>query len=259
MSVEEDVNIRLLDPRKLDEQGRKAVAEMEKIRKRLEKEAKEATKAIEKVQGAPADIEQAERGVQRALAKIPLGREAEEREQKRIAPIGVTAGPLAAGVAPAGRRDPFRELRDRVDGLEDSGDRFEKQLDKATEQLGELEGLIANPVGFVFGKIRGVIPSMLIKGGIIGTIIVAVAGQVLEAIKSTFEPGGINDIRKLTLDEAKTIPDVDNQVAIRNGSVFFSSETRIRQRAVQNSNTESLSDQSQRFNELDLGGDLGVG
>jgi len=259
MSVEEDVNIRLLDPRALDAQGRKAVAEMEKIKKRLQKEAKEADDAIAKVQGAPADIEQAERGVQRALAKIPLGREAEVREQKRIAPIGIQAGQLAAGVAPAGRRDPFRELRDRVDGLESSDELFEKQLDKATEALQGLEGLVSNPVGFIFGKISGVIPSMLIKGGIIGTIIIAVASQVLEAIKSTFEPGGINDVRKLVLDEARTIPDLDNLVAIRNGSVFFSSDTRIRQRAVQNSNTESLSDQSQRFNELDLGGDLGVG
>jgi len=262
MSVEEDVNIRLLDPRKLDDQGRKAITEMEKIRKRLEKEAKEATKAVEKVQGAPADIERAGLDIDKAISKIPLGREAELREQRRISPIGITPGgarPLVAGVAPAGRKDPFRELRDRVDGLEGSDERFEKALDKATEQLGELEGLVANPVGFVFGKIRGIIPSMLIKGGIIGTIIVAVASQVLEAVKSTFAPGGINDIRKLVLDEAATIPDVDNLVAIRNGSVFFSSDTRIRQRAVQTSNTESLSDQSQRFNELDLGGDLGVG
>jgi len=221
MSVEEDVNIRLLDPRKLDEQGRKAVAEMEKIRKRLEKEAKEATKAIEKVQGAPADIAQAGSDIDKAIAKIPLGREAELREQRRISPIGIIPGPLARGQAPAGRKDAFRELRERVDGLETSDELFDKRLDVATEALGEVEGLVANPIAFFITKVRGVVPSLLLKGGLIGTIVIAVASQIFQMVKDTFKPGGINDIRKMVLDEAKTIPDIDNLVAIKNGSVFF--------------------------------------
>jgi len=259
MSVEEDVNIRLLDPRKLDDQGRKAIAEMEKIRKRLEKEAKEATKAVEKVQGAPADIERAGADIDKAIAKIPLGREAELREQKRISPIGVTPGPLAAGVAPAGRKDAFRELRDRVDGLESNDEIIEKQLEKATEALSDVEGIVANPIAFFITKVRGVVPSLLLRGGLIGTIIIAVTSQIFQLVKDTFKPGGINDVRKLVLEEAKTIPDIENLVAIRNGSVFFSSDTRVRQKAVETSNTEALDMSSQRFNAIAVGSDLGVG
>jgi len=259
MSVEEDVNIRLLDPRALDAQGRKAVAEMEKIKKRLQKEAKEADDAVAKVKGAPDDLAKAEQSLQQAISKIPLGREAEVREQKRLGTLGITKGPLAQGITPAGRKDAFRELRDKVADLEDSGERFDESIDKLTSGLKDVEGLANNPIGFLTSKITGIIPSMLLKGGIIGTIVIAVGKAVLEQVKSTFAPGGINDIRKLTLDEASTIPDLANLVALRNGSVFFSADTRVRQRAVQTSNTENLSDQSQRFNELDLGGDLGVG
>jgi len=262
MSVEKDVDIRLLDPRKLDAEARKVEREMIAIRKRLEAEAKKATDAVEKVQGAPSDIAQAGKDIDKAIGKIPLGREAELKEQKRISPIGITPGgerPLVAGVAPAGRKDAFRELRDRVNGLEDSDEAFEKNLDKISSSLSEVQKGIGDPFGLFFGKITAKIPSLLLKGGVIGTIVLAVGNIVLEKIKATFAPGGINDIRKLTLEEAKTIPDIDNLIAIRNGSVFFSSDTRVRQKVVETSNTEALDTSSQRFNSISVGSDLGVG
>jgi len=258
MSVEKDVDIRLLDPRKLDAEARKVEREMIAIRKRLEDEAKKATKAVETVQGAPADIAQAEDEIRRA-EKIPLGRQAEVKEAKRLGVVGVTRGPLAAGVAPAPRIDPFRDLKNKVEELEGTNEKLEEGLDKVNESLGEVQGIVGDPIGFLTKGIFGKIPSLLIKGGIIGTIVVAVGKTVFERIKATFAPGGINDIRKLTLEEAKTIPDIDNLIAIRNGSVFFSSDTRVRQKAVESSNTEALDISSQRFNSISVGSDLGVG
>jgi len=239
MSVEEDVDIRILDPRKLDAEGRKAIGEMEKIRKRLEAEAKKADKAIDRIGGPAADIINLDRGRTTTPGKIQA-----------------TTG-LAQGIAPILKKsNPFKDLVAKVNGLEEKDSIIEKQLDNTIEKLGNVQATISNPIGFLLQGLTRRIPTSLIKGGVIGTIVLAVASQVVEIVKGTFAPGGINDIRKQFLDEAATIPELDNLIAIRNGSIFFTSDVRVRQKVAQSSNTENLDLQSQRFNEFALGRDI---
>lgn len=242
MSIEEDVDIRILDPRKLDAEGRKAIGEMEKIRKRLEAEAKKADKAVKDIGGAPVDILNTQ--VARGGAFTGPGK------------IQAETG-LAKGIAPILKKsNPFKDLVAKVNGLEERDSVIEKELDGAIEKLSNVQATISNPVGFLLQGLTRRIPSALLKGGVIGTIVVAVASQVFELVKSTFAPGGINDVRKQFLDEASTIPELDNLIAIRNGSIFFTSDVRVRQKVAQSSNTEGLDIQSQRFNEFALGRDI---
>jgi len=237
-SVEEDANIRILDPRKLDAEGRKAVAEMERIRKRLEAEAKKADKAVDQVLGGPADILNKQLGRTGTPGKV------------------LPSSGLAQGKAPIERSAPFKDLRAEVKRLKEEAKKRDARLDGTIDKLSDVQSAINDPINLIFGKFRGKIPQLLLKGGIIGTIVLAVSQQIFQIIKDSFAPGGINDIRKQILDEAATIPDLENLIAIRNGSVFFTADTRVRQKVAQSSNTEDLDAQSQRFNLFALGRDI---
>lgn len=94
--------------------------------------------------------------------------------------------------------------------------------------------------------------------GVIGVIILLVT-FIIDRIKKEFGPGGALDIRKRILDEAATIPELQTLLNVRSGTIFYTSDTRVRQEVPQNSSTERLSRQSQRYNELILGSDLDVG
>ncbi len=237
-SVEEDADLRILDPRKLDAQGRKAIAEMEKIRKRLEAEAKKADKARNSVSGAPGDIANRQPGFGQTKGKI------------------FSSQGLTQGQAPFIKSSPWKDSQAKIKKLEETALKREKQFLQMQKSLSDVQGALNDPIGLIFNKISGKIPKSLLKGGIIATIVLTVAEQVLQIVKDTFGPGGINDIRKAVLDEARTIPDVNTLVAIENGSVFFTSDTRVRQKVAQSSNTEGLDVQSQRFNELSLGREM---
>ncbi len=239
MSVDEPNNLRILDPRKLDAEARKTIKQMEDIRKRLQAEAKKADKAINDLGGPATDILNQQAGRTGTPGKI-------------LAESG-----LVKGIAPALRKSsPWKDLVKQVEANTHKTSALDQSLDKTIKGLSEAQGALNNPLGFMFGKAKQFIPGGLLKGGIIGTIVIAVAQQVFEEIKKTFEPGGINDVRKKVLDEASTIPDLQNMIAIDNGSIFFTSDVRVRQKVAQSSNTENLDIQSQRFNEFALGRDI---
>ncbi len=239
MSVEEETNIRILDPRKLDAQARKTIREMEDIRKRLEAEAKKATKAINQVSGPAQDIMNQQQGRTGFPGKI-------------LADSGLLSG---AG-APMERSNPFKELREQVRQNTQGRSELDKKMDKTIMGLQEAQGILNSPFGFMMGKAKAQLPMTLLKFTIIGAIVATVAQQVFKMVKDSFGPGGINDVRKRVLDEAQTIPDLENLIAIRNGSVFFTSDVRVRQKVAQSSNTENLDMQSQRFNEFALGREI---
>jgi len=242
MSVEEESNIRILDPRKLDAQARKTIKEMEDIRKRLEAEAKKATKAINQVSGPAQDIMNQQAGRTGTPGKI-------------LSESGLVSG---AG-APFIRSNPFKELREQVRKNTQATSVLEKSMDKTIKGLSEAQGALSSPFGVLMGKAKAQLPMTLLKFTVVGAIVATVAQQVFKMVKDSFGPGGINDVRKELLDEAATIPDLQNLIAIRNGSVFFSSDTRVRQKMVQSSNTEDLDMQSQRFNEFALGREITSG
>jgi len=237
-SVEEDADLRILDPRKLDQQGRKAIAEMERIRKRLEAEAKKADKARASVSGAPGDIANQQAGFGQTKGKI------------------FSSQGLTQGQAPFIKSSPWKNSQAKIKKLEEEARKREEQFNKLQSGLKDAQNAINDPIGLLTSKGVGAIPKSLLKGGIIGTIIITVAQQVFQQVKDSFGPGGVNDVRKAVLDEANTIPDVENLIAIDNGSVFFTADTRVRQQVAQSSNTEGLDVQSQRFNQLSLGREI---
>jgi hypothetical protein len=214
---------------------------MEAIRKRLEKEAKLADKAVNQISGPAQDIMNQQAGRTGTPGKI-------------LADSG-----LVQGEAPYNKSNPFKELREQVRLNTMNHAELDDKLDKTIRGLSEAQSALNSPFSFLMGKAKAQLPMTLLKFTIIGTIIATVAQQVIKQVKDSFGPGGINDVRKATLDEAATIPDLENLIAIRNGSVFFTSDTRVRQKIVQASNTENLDLQSQRFNEFALGREISSG
>jgi len=171
----------------------------------------------------------------------------------------VPRGALAAGVAPAGRQNEFLKLRDRVNQIDQRDEDQQLILDNLTEKVGEFSNALRNPGDFVLNAITKVLGKNLVKAmGAIGAIII-LATVIFNIVKKNFGPGGVLDIRKIIKDEAATIPNLNTMIEIRAGKVFFTSDVRVGQRILQNSATESLSIQSQRFNELILGSDLDTG
>jgi len=171
----------------------------------------------------------------------------------------VPRGALAAGVAPAGRQNEFLKLREKVEQLTKNDSDQTLILDNLTEKVGEFSNALRNPGDFVLNAITKVLGRNLVKAmGAIGAIIL-LATVIFNIVKRNFGPGGVLDIRKIIKDEAATIPNLNTMIEIRAGKVFFTSDVRVGQRILQNSATEALSIQSQRFNELILGSDLDTG
>lgn len=246
--VEEPVNLRIVDQDALNAEFKKIKDRLEREQREIEKKAKEIDDTIARTGQAPGDIGFG--GGQTGKA-LPKGRD----EQ-------IARGKLASGQAPVIRSRPFQELRAQVEKNTETVDNFDSALNNLETQVGEFSALTGNPQAFFQGLVTrrfGSVLGFLKVAGIIGTIIATTERLVRQAIDTSFAPGGIFDIRKRVLDEANTIPDVDNLLAIQRGEVFFTSDTRVRQRVVQFSNTETLDLQSQRYNELILGSDLDVG
>ena len=80
---------------------------------------------------------------------------------------------------------------------------------------------------------------------------------IINMIQSLFQPGSVFDIRKKVLEAAKSIPELNYLINIRNGNVFFTADTSISQTAPNTSNTERMRDGHMRFNYFYLGDSLG--
>jgi len=245
--VEKPIDIKIVDPSALTREERdlakfKALAvEAEKIEKRL----RSAKGGLVSGVGAPIQGELGGFVPTAGGGGLPGGK--------------VPAGALAAGVAPTQRRNEFLKLREKVEGLEKTDSDQTLILDNLTEKVGEFSNALRNPGDFVLNAITKVLGRNLVKAmGAIGAIIL-LATVIFNIVKKNFGPGGVLDIRKIIKDEAATIPNLNTMIEIRAGKVFFSSDVRVGQRVLQNSATESLSIQSQRFNELILGSDLDTG
>jgi len=245
--VEKPIDIKIVDPAALTREERdiakfKALAkEAEAIERRLK------TTKGGLVSGVGAPIQGQLEGFLPTAggAALPGGR--------------VPRGALAAGVAPAGRQNEFLKLRDKVREMEEVNDSQELLIGNIQNKVNEFSSALRNPGDFVLNAITKVVPVKFVKMlGVIGVIILLVT-FIIDRIKKEFGPGGALDIRKRILDEAATIPELQTLLNVRSGTIFYTSDTRVRQEVPQNSSTERLSRQSQRYNELILGSDLDVG
>lgn len=111
-----------------------------------------------------------------------------------------------------------KELERKITGIEND-------ISKA---YGEVKGLMANPIGFGRGKFMG----LLGKAGIYGAIAVfaiqmaqQVYDQVIDEVKSMFQPGGVLDVRKDVLDAVRQVANIDHMINVSQGKIFFTSDT----------------------------------
>jgi hypothetical protein len=133
-------------------------------------------------------------------------------------------------------------------------DRLEQGLDEAKKAISNVEQITDNPFVFIthlFTSNKQF--ARLFAGSVIVSLAVAVATTKL---KEFFGPNGPGDIRKIIRDEVAVIPDMKLLVDVRSGKVFFTADSRVRSEIAQSSASENLGEKSQRFNLLNVGGNL---
>lgn len=141
----------------------------------------------------------------------------------------------------------FQESVNRIDKLEEG-------LTIAKKSISNIERVTDNPVVFLADILtRNKNFARLFAAAAIGTILIAV---ITTKLKTFFGPGGAGDIRKLIRDEVAILPDLKLLIDVKSGKVFFTADTRVRSEIAQNSASENLGEKSQRFNLINVGGNL---
>jgi len=217
--VEEEIDIRLVDPAKLDEEFRK-VEKVEDLAERLEKASKKIKESdvnLPKGQGAPTDITRDKQGrLTQAFEK--------DTEANRM----------------------LMKLQETQESLTNKIDKFDDQLDVITDKMGEFSGIARDPAGFmmryVFKK-----AGPLVKITALIMAVKLVYDAILAFIQEMYKPGMALDIRKAVLDSARSIPQLAALIDMKHGKVFFTADTRISQHPAQHSNTEKLIDGHLRY------------
>jgi len=215
--VEEEIDIRLVDPAKLDEEFRK-VEKVEDLAERLEKASDKMKKYVGG--GAPTDLDKEHRDREGRLSKA-FGKEPEANRM-------------------------LMKMQETQESLTNKIDKFDDQLDVLTDKMGEFSGIARDPAGFlmrfVFKKAG---PLVKITALIMGVKLVYDA--ILAFIQDMYKPGMALDIRKAVLDSARSIPQLAALIDMKHGKVFFTADTRISQHPAQHSNTEKLIDGHLRY------------
>lgn len=246
--VEKPIDIKIIDPLALSREERdlakfKALArEAELIEKRL----RSSKGGLVSGAGAPirSQLEGFIPSATSGFGKIPAGR-------------------LAAGISPAGRENAFLKMQQQLAALTRSDAEQDQQihhlLTGLEHNVNTVTRILRNPQGFMVDAISQIGGAGFVRAlGAVGAVIV-LATTIFEIVKKQFGPGGVLDIREIIKKEAAIIPDLKLLLDIRAGRVFYSGDSRVGQRVLQNTSTESKSIQSRRYNELILGSDLSTG
>ena len=216
--VEEEIDIRLVDPAKLDEEFRK-VEKVEDLAERLEKAQKVLGKEFARG-GAPQDLDESHRDREGRLSKA-FGK---DEEANRM----------------------LMKLQETQESLTNKIDKFDDQLDVITDKMGEFSGIARDPAGFLMRYVfKKAGPLVKITALIMGVKLVYDA--ILAFIQDMYKPGMALDIRKAVLDSARSIPQLAALIDMKHGKVFFTADTRISQHPAQHSNTEKLIDGHLRY------------
>lgn len=103
------------------------------------------------------------------------------------------------------------------------------------------------------GALRGLGPWGFVAAYAI-EMVQSVANQVIEEIKSMYEPGGVLDVRKETLNSISQIANLKHLIDVEQGKVYFTSDTAefLRQGIPQQGNTrEKVNGHKQYLQEFD--------
>ena len=142
---------------------------------------------------------------------------------------------------------PFTKLLNRTSLLEDG-------LDKATHDLGELNGIMSDPVAFISNMTRS--SKFVVKLFKVAAVVTILHAMIIGIAKGLFGPGGALDIRKLFKDETASINQLQLLVDISQGKTYYSSDLRAYSHIVNNSSTEKMGQHDQLYKEINIGSDI---
>lgn len=222
-SVEEEIDLRIID------------------QDSLEREAKKLEKAE--------DLAKRKKEVEKILAKKLPDIENQKLEQ-RLTAVGTP------DQSPPGKKkdEPDDKKKAKENKTEKAIEKIEEDIERIDPLVSEFAGIVQNPLGFV---LRGIT-----KGPVLFKLLGAMLGLkvafdiILGILEDMFKPGGVADIRVKVLNEVKTISELDQLVDIRAGRIFFLADTRLTQSARGRGSTSELSNEMNRFRELNIGGSL---
>jgi len=142
---------------------------------------------------------------------------------------------------------PFKKLLDRTSLLEDG-------LDKTTHKLGELNGIMSDPVAFISNMAKS--SKFVVRLFKVAAVVTILHSMITGIAKSLFGPGGALDIRKLFKDQTASINQLQLLVDISQGKTFYSSDLRAYSHIVNNSSTQGMGEYDQLYKEINIGSDI---
>jgi hypothetical protein len=235
--IDEPVDLRIIDEKQLESEYRKIERAL-RLAQKVERTQRKLAAGVAPIQAQHTRTEKT----------LPAG-------FSKVIPAGEFLHPsarrLAQGRAPLATVQAVQKQKRRQQNFEKLRERFGFKEAKNVTQ--ETLSLIRDPVGFIAQSL----PQILRIAGPAAIAVFAfeVAKQVFELFKSQFGAGGLFDIRKLVLDQVRTVSTLQTLVNIQSGIVFFTSDAgqRLRQGAPQFSNTMQLRENYRRFQLLHLG------
>ncbi len=93
---------------------------------------------------------------------------------------------------------------------------IERAQEQALRTFQKGIGIARNPIGFFQGQMMGLIGKVIPVA-----LIITIAMQVFEMIKTMFGPGGVYDVRKLVKDEVVIFMEKEIYNKINRGEIFF--------------------------------------
>jgi len=139
---------------------------------------------------------------------------------------------------------PFQDVLSRLDKIEETGEKFQQQIQKFTQ-------LESDPIGFLVG----ILTKNRVAAKLFGAIaVITIVAKIVETkVRELFGPGGALDIRKIVRDAAKTIPELAFLLDVRAGRTFFSADTRVISGLQVIGISDNLGDKDLRYRELLIG------
>lgn len=235
MPIDKDFN--LDNPEGITEED---IREMDRQADEIEEIAKRAEKAKEKIASVGAPIKDM------SFAQLDIISKALGEKGTRQGDTGGTTGGAVESMGKEELVDLIIELMKTMETAKEERQSQKKTIDLAEKHRKELEkkimgiegninqgyneisGLMRNPIGFGRGKFM----QLLGKAGIYGaiamfaiTMVQKVYDQVIDEVKSMFEPGGVLDVRKDVLDTVRQVANLDHMINVSQGKIFFTSDT----------------------------------
>jgi len=247
--VEEEVELHLVDTRKLVEEAKK-LKQAERIKKKLDNVLKKSPSQLRE------EKEMIKRLNEQSLAKgvSPFG--ADPTSRGPVLPKGHDKAQTRKGaITGAKTANAFTDLQKKIKKMEKAQKKALAKLDdfqdKVVSKLDTAKSFLA--AGSVSGGALGVFSGIASRFGPIGMVVAAVVATIVPQYFEQFERGGIFSTKLPITEREKNIADIDFVVDVRSGTKFITSDLRIVQGAPETSNTLNLRYEHVRYVSQELG------